>query len=68
MIAGAVIATVVALDLAGSSVEVAVMEADPEDGTVPGAVYNPEFEIVPAFVDHVTTWLGSFAPLTAAEH
>jgi hypothetical protein len=34
-------------DLALSWVDVAVMEVEPEAGTVAGAVYSPELEIVP---------------------
>jgi hypothetical protein len=44
-------------DLAGSSLEVAVMVADPEAGTLAGAIYSPESEIVPGFADQVTAEL-----------
>ena len=44
-------------DLVESWVEVAVIEAEPEAGTVGGAVYRPELEIVPEFADQVTAEL-----------
>jgi len=41
-------------DFVGSSVEFAVIVSLPEAGTVAGAVYNPEFETVPATADQKT--------------
>jgi hypothetical protein len=38
-------------------VEVALIVSDPEAGTVAGAVYNPELEIVPETADQVTAEL-----------
>jgi hypothetical protein len=53
----AVMVTLAEPDLVESWVEVAVMDAEPELGTVAGAVYNPELEIVPEFADQVTVEL-----------
>jgi hypothetical protein len=43
--------------LVESWVEVAVIAAEPEAGTVAGDVYSPELEIVPEFADQVATEL-----------
>jgi hypothetical protein len=43
--------------LVESCIEVAVIVAEPEAGTVAGAVYNPELEIVPEFADQATAEL-----------
>ncbi len=53
---GAAVVTVIAAvpDFVASCVEVAVMVAAPEAGTVADAVYSPELEIVPEFADQVT--------------
>ena len=48
------IVTLAEPDFVVSCVEVALMEADPETGTVAGAVYSPELEIVPESADQVT--------------
>jgi hypothetical protein len=47
LLGGGVTVTVAEPDLALSWVDVAVMEVEPEAGTVAGAVYSPELEIVP---------------------
>jgi hypothetical protein len=52
--AGGFTVTVAVPDFVGSCVEVAVMVALPELGTVAGAVYSPELEIVPVLADQVT--------------
>jgi hypothetical protein len=44
-------------DLVESSEEVALMVSDPEMGTVAGAVYCPELEIVPEVAAQVTVEL-----------
>lgn len=44
-------------DLVESWVEVAVTVSEPEAGTLAGAVYSPELEIVPETADHVTVEL-----------
>jgi hypothetical protein len=51
---GTVTVTVAEPALVNSCVEVAVIVAEPEAGTVAGAVYNPELEIVPESADQVT--------------
>lgn len=43
--------------LVESAVEIAVIVSDPEAGTIAGAVYIPELEIVPETADHVTAEL-----------
>lgn len=44
-------------DFDESSSDVAVTVSEPEVGTVPGAVYSPELEILPEVADQVTTEL-----------
>jgi hypothetical protein len=53
----AVMVTLAEPDLVESWVEVAVIAAEPEAGTVAGDVYSPELEIVPEFADQVATEL-----------
>lgn len=53
----AVTVTLAEPDLVESCVEVAVTVSDPEAGTVAGAVYSPELEIVPEIADQVTAEL-----------
>jgi hypothetical protein len=63
-------------DLVLSTVLVAAMETAAGLGTVAGAVYSPDVEMVPAlllppatpFTDQVTDWLGLFVPWTSALH
>jgi hypothetical protein len=58
MVAGiAVTVTLAEPVLVESWVEVAVMEAEPEAGTVAGVVYSPELETVPESAVHVTAEL-----------
>jgi hypothetical protein len=54
VIVGGVTATVAVPDFEESCVEVALIVSDPEAGTVAGAVYSPELEIVPETADQVT--------------
>ncbi|HEX4019932.1 MAG TPA: hypothetical protein VHX63_02210 [Acidobacteriaceae bacterium] len=54
---GAVTVKVAEPVLVESWVEVALMVSDPEAGTVAGAVYSPELEIVPETADQVTAEL-----------
>lgn len=53
----AVTVTLAEPDLVESWVEAAVMVSDPEAGTVAGAEYSPELEIVPETADQVTAEL-----------
>lgn len=63
-------------DLVVSAWLVAVIVTFAGFGTLEGAVYNPELEMVPTvllppailFTDQFTVWLGLFVPLTAALH
>jgi hypothetical protein len=57
IVTGTVTVTVVDPDLVESSVDEAVIVSEPEAGTVAGAVYSPELEIVPEPADHVTVEL-----------
>jgi hypothetical protein len=55
MVEGTVVTVTLALpDFVESWVEVALTVSDPEAGTVAGAVYSPELEIVPETADQVT--------------
>jgi hypothetical protein len=54
--AGATV-TVAVPDFVESCVEIALTVSDPDVGTVAGAVYIPELEIVPEFADQVTAEL-----------
>jgi hypothetical protein len=51
---GLVIEIVAVPVFVGSSVEVALTVSEPEVGTVAGAVYSPELEIVPETADQAT--------------
>ena len=57
IVAATVTVTVAEPDLFESCVEMAVTVSDPEAGTVAGAVYSPELEIVPDTADQVTAEL-----------
>jgi len=60
--------TVADPDFVVSWVEVAVIVSDPEVGTLAGAVYAPELDILPETADHVTAELYVPVPDTTAEH
>lgn len=51
-----------------SAVEVAFTLSEPDVGTVDGAVYRPEPEMVPETADQVTLELYAPVPATEAEH
>ena len=63
-------------DFVVSAVLVAVIETAAGLGTVVGAVYRPDAEIMPTvllppatlFTDQVTDWLGLLVPCTFAVH
>jgi hypothetical protein len=57
IVTAAVTDTLADPDLMESSVLFAVMVSDPDAGTVAGAVYSPELEIVPETADQVTVEL-----------
>jgi hypothetical protein len=57
IVGGAVIVRLAEPDLVESWVDVALIVSDPEAGTVAGAVYSPELEIVPETADQVTAEL-----------
>jgi hypothetical protein len=54
IVGGGVTVTVAVPDFVESCMEVALIVSDPEAGTVGGAVYSPEPEIVPETADQVT--------------
>lgn len=57
IVGGVEIVTEVEPDLLASSIDVAVRVSNPEGGTVAGALYSPELEIVPETADQVTAEL-----------
>jgi hypothetical protein len=54
---GTVMGTIAAPDFVASCVEIALTVSQPEAGAVFGAVYIPEFEIVPVTADQLTAEL-----------
>jgi len=68
IVTGTITVTVADPDFVVSWVEVALIVSEPELGTVAGAVYTPELDIVPETAAHVTAELYAPVPDTTAEH